>query len=298
MAQKGHFVVGTNRTAPASIYYELHGNGPEKVCLIMGLSTSIQGWSNQTEYLASTGKYTVLVFDNRGVGYSDSPWGLYSTSQMADDTIELLDHLGWKESINVVGISMGGMISLELADRIPERIASLTLTSTTARRNVPTWKLVNALTRIALFTPDPRDKVNIIVDLLYPPEWLASSPTNPKLSKYQTNREYATHSFIKHATKSRLQPLRGNVGQTAACLRHSVSDSRLKSIKERNVPTMVVTGTIDNFINPAHSHHLQKMLNAKLEIFEGSGHALPEEQSERYNALLEKFFDSTKNSKL
>jgi pimeloyl-ACP methyl ester carboxylesterase len=57
---------------------------------------------------------------------------------MADDAIELLDHLGWEENINVVGISMGGMISLELADRIPERLASLTLTSTTARRNIPT----------------------------------------------------------------------------------------------------------------------------------------------------------------
>jgi pimeloyl-ACP methyl ester carboxylesterase len=109
---------------------------------------------------------------------------------------------------------------------------------------------------------------------------------------------HVNQSFIKHATKSRLQPLRGNIGQTAACLRHSVSDRRLKSIKERKVPTMVVTGTIDNFINPAHSHHLQEMLDARLEIFEGSGHALPEEQSDRYNALLEEFFESTKTSKL
>lgn len=57
---------------------------------------------------------------------------------MARDTIELLDHLEWKKDINLVGISMGGMISLEVADRIPERLASLTLTSTTARRNIPT----------------------------------------------------------------------------------------------------------------------------------------------------------------
>jgi pimeloyl-ACP methyl ester carboxylesterase len=109
---------------------------------------------------------------------------------------------------------------------------------------------------------------------------------------------HVNQSFIKHATKSRLQPLRGNIGQSAACLRHTVSDRRLKSIKERNVPTLVITGTIDNFVNPAHSHHLQKMLDARLEIFEGSGHALPEEQTERYNALLEEFFESSKTSKL
>jgi hypothetical protein len=67
--------------------------------LVIGLSTSMQGWSNQvnfpvletteneissrwidlsfiqTEHLASTGKYTVLVFDNRGCGFS----GMYYT---------------------------------------------------------------------------------------------------------------------------------------------------------------------------------------------------------------------------
>lgn len=61
-----------------------------------------------------------------------------STSQLADDTIELLDHLGWTKDVNLVGISMGGMISLEVAYRNPERLSSLILTSTTARRNIPT----------------------------------------------------------------------------------------------------------------------------------------------------------------
>lgn len=61
---------------------------------------------------------------------------------------------------------------------------------------------------------------------------------------------------------------------------------------------MVITGTIDNFVNPAHSHHLQKILGAKYEVFEGSGHAIPEEQADRYNALLQEFFESAKASKL
>lgn len=57
---------------------------------------------------------------------------------MAQDVIEVLDHVGWTESrsVHVVGISMGGMISLELAKVIPERIASLTLISTTSGRGL------------------------------------------------------------------------------------------------------------------------------------------------------------------
>jgi pimeloyl-ACP methyl ester carboxylesterase len=54
----------------------------------------------------------------------------YSTSEMAKDVIEVLDHLGWTEQrqVNVVGVSMGGMISLELGKQIPE-VSRVALTS-------------------------------------------------------------------------------------------------------------------------------------------------------------------------
>lgn len=37
----------------------------------------------------------MLVFDNRGAGESDKPVMRYSTSEMARDLLEVLDHLGW-----------------------------------------------------------------------------------------------------------------------------------------------------------------------------------------------------------
>lgn len=63
---------------------------------------------------------------------------IYSTSQMAQDALDLMDHFGWTEKVHLVGISMGGMISLEMAHADTKRFQSLTLTSTTARRNLPT----------------------------------------------------------------------------------------------------------------------------------------------------------------
>jgi pimeloyl-ACP methyl ester carboxylesterase len=55
---------------PVKIYYELHGEGPEKVVLVMGLNSSCFSWEYQTKHLTETGRYTVLIFDNRGMGMS------------------------------------------------------------------------------------------------------------------------------------------------------------------------------------------------------------------------------------
>ena len=50
----------------------------------------------------------------------------YSTSEMAKDALELLDHVGWigKRSAHIVGISMGGMIAQEMVYLHERSVAS------------------------------------------------------------------------------------------------------------------------------------------------------------------------------
>lgn len=57
---------------------------------------------------------------------------------MAYDALDLLDYLGWTSAVHLVGISMGGMIALEMTTRVPKRWKTLTLTSTNSRNRVPT----------------------------------------------------------------------------------------------------------------------------------------------------------------
>lgn len=84
----------------------------------MGLGAFKTAWQRQTKDFGHdrASEYSCLIFDNRGMGESDKPLVRYSTSEMAKDVLELLDHLGWTQDrgVHVIGISMGGMIAQEL----------------------------------------------------------------------------------------------------------------------------------------------------------------------------------------
>lgn len=84
----------------------------------MGLGSLKSSWQRQTKDFGhdQSSKYSCLIFDNRGMGESDKPLMRYSTSEMAKDACELLNHLGWtsKRQLHVIGISMGGMIAQEM----------------------------------------------------------------------------------------------------------------------------------------------------------------------------------------
>ena len=85
---------------------------------VMGLGGLKTAWQRQTKDFAHTegSTYQSLIFDNRGIGESGKPLMRYSTSEMAKDLLELLDHVGWTQQrqLNVIGISMGDMIAQEL----------------------------------------------------------------------------------------------------------------------------------------------------------------------------------------
>jgi hypothetical protein len=94
----------------------------------MGLGGMKYAWQRQTKDFAHTkgDLYSSLVTDNRGIGDSDKPRSRYSTTEMAKDLVEVVDHLGWvgKRELHVVGISMGGMIAQEIVRPLNLRASS------------------------------------------------------------------------------------------------------------------------------------------------------------------------------
>jgi pimeloyl-ACP methyl ester carboxylesterase len=84
----------------------------------MGLGGMKYAWQRQTKDFAhlKADQYSSLVLDNRGIGESDKPFSRYTTSEMARDVLDVVDHLGWTgaRELHVIGVSMGGMIAQEL----------------------------------------------------------------------------------------------------------------------------------------------------------------------------------------
>ncbi|KAI1317175.1 hypothetical protein EDD11_008867 [Mortierella claussenii] len=284
--ETGYIEVAQSRDkkVPVKLYYEKTGTGPKKLLLIMGLNSPGSAWETVVEHFAKNPEYTTVFFDNRGVGRSDAPRGLYSTSQMAQDTLDLLDGLGWTKDIHVAGVSMGGMISLELVLADPARFSSLVLTSTNAGRSPPQLVTVSFLSRVILIK-EPEARIKLILEALYPTKWLEAPA--PKESGYATNREMAAVSFRKRFANTPLQPIHGNIAQSWAALFHHVNSKRLAQIRDSDLPVLVLTGTNDNFVRPSGSYHLAKELGCPFVVFEGSGHALPGEQTETYCRFIE-----------
>ncbi|TPX37717.1 hypothetical protein SmJEL517_g00510 [Synchytrium microbalum] len=286
-------VASTRGPAPIKIYYELWGKStaPNRVVFIMGLNNSCRSWQKQADYFQTLPDWQALLFDNRGVGSSDSPSGRYTTSEMALDTLELLLSIGWSQNIHCVGVSMGGMIAEELVLKCPVIFSSCILVSTHAGGTLPpvddNWS-VPSLTSIPrmLAMKDPTHRVPLMLPLLYPKHHLEAKA--PADSGYETNYEMHRDSILDRIKRTRPQPLAGAIGQISAAMTHSVSEARLKLLG-KSVPCMVVSGTIDNLVRPSNSFYLANTIGCRLEIYPLGGHALPSEQPEWFNKLILEF---------
>ncbi|KAF9040716.1 Alpha/Beta hydrolase protein [Panaeolus papilionaceus] len=231
------------------------------------------------------GQFSCLVFDNRGVGNSGYPRGPYSTSGMAEDVICLLDYIGWtgERELNVVGISLGGMIAQELAYRIPNRISSLLLAVTTPGgmpwNNLPPWTGVSSLARL-LVTPEPEKKIPIVMNMIFSNKWLGEKargvvyPGEDKSKsgdEGKTNYDVQAAAFLRRVSITLPQRLLGHISQMCAGLTHHTPTHRLRHIA-RSIPKIIIlTGDQDNLVRPSGSFKLKEGMDTALAPAERTG---------------------------
>jgi pimeloyl-ACP methyl ester carboxylesterase len=120
---------------------QLKGSRGEPLLLIMGLATARFWWpTGLCEAFADAG-FAVARYDQRDAGEStrmpdtatSNPFkalfgrrgDAYTSEDMTDDAVAVLDALGW-ERAHIFGHSLGGAIAQRLALRHPDRVLSVT----------------------------------------------------------------------------------------------------------------------------------------------------------------------------
>ena len=109
------------------IRYAVEGSG-EPVVLIHGLfSSGFINWTLTGVVKELAKDHQVIILDLPGHGLSARPAQKEAYgAQMADDIVLLLDHLKIKK-VHLVGYSLGGMITMKVLARHPERVLSATV---------------------------------------------------------------------------------------------------------------------------------------------------------------------------
>ncbi len=114
--------------ASDTLAYDERGHGPA-IVFLHGHPFSRAMWSSQLAALGD--EFRVVAPDLPGYGQSPAVAETLSMRAIADVVVELLDALAI-ERATVVGLSMGGLVAMELGLGYPERVDGLVLAATTA----------------------------------------------------------------------------------------------------------------------------------------------------------------------
>lgn len=256
-----------------NLAYETHGSG-EPLVLISGLGYDRWEWHKMVPGLAQ--RYTVIVFDNRGVGATDKPAGPYTAQMLADDTAGLIQALGYQRA-HVMGHSMGGYIAQALALSCPELIDKLILASTNfgGPHHIPVTPEAMAVLTDVKSDPETRFKngLNVSTAPGYADKnaamidaWLAWRVQNPiEPAAYQAQLAIGLALFAE-----------------SACF-----EGKLKQV---TASTLILFGAHDKVVPPGNAELLAREIShSTIEILPDAGHFFPIETPDAANAAIIKF---------
>jgi len=279
---------GTARSGDLDIYYEDIGEPTDPaVLLIMGLGSQLLLWRDEfCEKLVAQG-LRVIRYDNRDVGLSSkterrSSGGAmipnmvrfflgipgkadYRLEDMADDAAAILDHLEIDKA-HIVGASMGGMIAQIFAARFTQRTRSLAVIFSSNNRPFLPPPHPRALLAV-LRGPSPNSPIEVIADYSVKVWRIIGSPQYP--APEQRLRDEAIQGY------QRCYYPWGTARHFSAIV---ASGSLVKYDRRITAPTVVLHGTADKLQRPYGGKVVARTIpGARLRLFDGMGHDLPEE---------------------
>ncbi|MFP4228461.1 MAG: alpha/beta fold hydrolase [Salinivenus sp.] len=246
------------------LYYDERGEG-EPLLFVHGLGSSSRDWFEQVPHFAD--RYRVLRLDLRGHGRSERPSGPYHIAQFARDVAVGVRRLDAAPA-HVVGLSMGGMVALELAAGARSLVRSLVVVNSVADMRLQTWSDVwfYVSRRLAVQTLGMRRVGRLLADRLFP----------------GPHQEAHRREFIERWSQNDKQAYLWSVD---AIMGWSVTER----LPEITPPTLLVSSDQDYTPIATKNRMAARMPNAELAVVEGAHHALPVEKPNVFNALVDDF---------
>ena len=230
-----------------------------------GYTNSKKVWSELVPFLIND--YRCITFDSRGCGESDRPQEGFTLDGYTSDIIAIADTLGI-EKFNFVGHSMGGLIGMWLACRIPERINKMILIAP-----APSSGISDGLLFEDMMKRNRRIRKDQDIDVLIHERIRTSSI--PITEEQARERSY---DFLdvsdEHFEQSGQMILNANI------------QTHLKEILN---DVLYIAGAADFLIKENLKDYLS-MKNSTLHVFSRIGHSIPREIPEECALVMKDFF--------
>ena len=257
------------RVGDIDIAYKMFGKG-DPILLIPGFSMTKEMWGPILNDLAEN--RTVIIFDNRGIGETTAGNRTFSMDLFVNDTAGLIDALAIEKPIDVLGLSLGGMIAQELAISYPEKIKHLIVVASSCggEESLPPQLSTRDLQSMQTGTANK----SLFLHALFPDKWI------------QENSDEINRTFVlPQVSQENLLKYGEALGKwKGSC----------NSMSNIDKPVLVMTGTEDITSPPTNSLKIaEKIPGAWLIQIQGGGHGVMQQYPATVNDIIETFLSIT-----
>jgi pimeloyl-ACP methyl ester carboxylesterase len=222
-------------------------------------------------------KRRVIVFDNRGIGASNGSTP-DSVEEMARDAIAFIRALGF-EQVDLLGFSLGGMVSQVIAQEEPQLVRRLVLAGTGPAGGEGMDKVTRItildMVRGALTFKDPKTY------LFFTRTANGRTAAREFLARLKERKDDRDKAISPIAFRAQLKAI------------HAWATQQPSDLSEIRQPVFVANGDQDRMVPSSNSVDLARRLpNARLKLYPDAGHGGVFQHHEEFVAEAAHFFES------